>query len=342
MLGFELSPSLGLAALAILSSTSTGTADHGLYAVVSRTSEARSRAILRQLEAELGRALRSSTTAEEAIGDLVAVAQTSSVADVVVVLPADLSAVGVVRPRDRTVLVRSFESADARASPYALAIATAELVRLLETRPLGVEATTTRPSRRRMSLRFAGGVSLFGSSGDEQLLFQPEADVGVELDGFLPADPIAAGVLLSIRLPGSRSRDIGERHLGYRRVGLSLRLAGLYRTTILTPLAMVGFDLSQTHISLEETGRTISSQSRIVFAIDGVLGVRVELGAGFSIDLVGGLAYAVNPADFLLDGEDAVSEGRLRPFGRLAIGWSTRTPEDRHEKPSNLRADRDE
>ena len=265
--------------------------------------------LIDQVEEELERSIGIvETSSSSELGDLILVAQRSDHSDVWIVL-ADRSEVAVVRPKDRTVLTRSL---DPTITDYALAIATSELVRLLESRSGPIAEVGVG-----VGVRFAGGAGIEAAPKREGTLLLPAIGVALEVRRWIT--PIEPDLILTLRLPVARSIG-GVDQVSYRRFGLAAGVGGSLVVGWVLLRAMLGFDVAFTQVQSEMPQ---ASKSHTVYAVDAQLGIRLPLAAGFDLEATGGAAIALNPAEFA-DGERLVlKEGRWRGRASLALGWST-------------------
>jgi hypothetical protein len=127
----------------------------------------------------------------------------------------------VMRPSDRTVLLRAIDEATARESPYALAVAAAELLRLArasETLP-NLEPPPTseaRPSPRlALGTTISVGVAITEAFGHEPLLVQPT--FALALDLIETESELFSTIALAIKAPYSSDRSFGDTLVRYRR-----------------------------------------------------------------------------------------------------------------------------
>lgn len=302
-----------LLALTLAAAAAT-TADR-IGAIVYDGDRAWAESLLSQAGEELGRRIPivgTSTGGE--LAELLARAQAADGADVIVALPEDRITVALVRVRDRTVLVRSFQE---QTSPYALAIATAELVRLLETRAF---PGAPQPGVG-LGVRFSGGAEIDAAPRREGTLLVPALGVSLEIRRWIA--PIEPGLVLSIRFPGPQPLGGGNGALEYRRFGVAAGLSGSLRFEVLALRASVALDVSRAQVEPREETATVARRDRTVFGVDLLLGLRFPVGAGFDLEAAAGLTMVANPAEFLLGEEIALAEGRTRIRAALALGWST-------------------
>jgi hypothetical protein len=268
--------------------------------------------LVAQVEDELERSIPvTATSSSAALSDLVAMAQRSTGSDVWIVLPERRGEVAVVRPRDRTVLTRSL---DPDISEYALAIATSELVRLLEARSGPIVEVGVG-----VGVRFSGAAEIESSPENEGTLILPSIGIGLELRRWIT--PLEPDIILTVRFPGGRAG--GGDALSYRRFGLG---AGVGSSLVLGWIllrASVLLDVSFTQVSSKTGEASVGGRNRTVYGLEAQLGLRLPLGAGFDLELTGGAAVAINPAEFRIGEEIALSEGRGRIRAVLAFGWST-------------------
>jgi hypothetical protein len=264
--------------------------------------------------------------------------------DLVVVLDADRAMVRVLRPWDGTVASRSLDP-EAAEAPYAMALAAAELLEIVENAPPADAASlpprkASRPVERPLRASPAisvGALQSLSADGDIGLL-QPTVGVDVQLSRQLSAlwyhiGLHAAGVLGQRRveplvLPGGPDENA---YVVYNRDEVSLRAGPGHRYGNGSAAAWLGAGLSRIHVTaFDQFGNEVESDARFT----GWLGLGGELRYGFIDDLAmafgGGLVWLPSRSRFFTSpdgaGDDtpAFEEGSVEVRACLAVVWEGR------------------
>jgi hypothetical protein len=210
--------------------------------------------------------------------------------------------IAVIRSEDRTLLLRALDES----SPYALAVAGAELL----------DAAEAEPVRSRLSLggSVSIGVGVVEAFGHEPVLVS--GSIAAELE-------LREGDLWSTIGLGFEATSSAEvSNVRYRRWEPSLRL-GLGRAIgdlDLGATLAAGVSVARAE-AFDVEGVRIGADDRVpvLFALGGR--ARYRVGAGFCLGAEASLGWSVSPADYVVKDVLVLSEGRFRWGVSAVAGW---------------------
>lgn len=223
----------------------------------------------------------------------------------------------VVRPADGTVLSRGLDPAR-RTTPYAVAVAALEMLDLAG-EEIGPAVVVTSTTGARLGFAVDGTFVASFAPGGEGLV--PMAGAGAHL--VLRGQRWWGSFGIGARAFGAHQAALLGYDLDYRRLDFEARF-GLGRTFGRVEL-MGSADLGGSFVRIEaqEEGEVVGQDQRVSPWAGPTLELRVVLGAGFALKASTGLAFVVNRARFLVQGEPAFEEGAVRWVSSVGVLWAS-------------------
>jgi hypothetical protein len=246
-----------------------------------------------------------------------------------VILAIDLARGGLVlvRRADRLIVSRDFDSVLATKSPYAVAVAAAELVELALNREISVEHETTRPSDAKISrdsFSIMGGVLLSGQTKDSISLIQPELGGRIRLYLGKTDFFTESGIYLAPSVSETSLESNGSLASRLRRYDGEFR-AGLGWTTASMSMSFdSGFGISALRISAEDAGSArmeSSDDMRLISWITAGFSAQYQIAENVGILSQLGLVWVPEPVRFFARSEEIYREGPLRIRTSLGVAW---------------------
>jgi hypothetical protein len=240
---------------------------------------------------------------------------------VVIVLDPKKNETWLLRPGEDKLVVRSLEKRS-DVSPYALAVAAAELVRISLTerhRPPeeAPVAAPEPPAARDLEIALSVGFGLAASPGFEGALAEPVLGLDLRLGsaGFWSSIGVRA------RGPSSASAAKGEAIVDYDRTDLSLRIAfgPEHDPWIFTALLEVGASI--TNATAVRGSDLLGEASRVPFWVGGGVDLEYKISSLFRAASGIEIVRVLSPADYLGSGEAVFSEGAWRVQASLGARW---------------------
>lgn len=253
----------------------------------------------------------------------------------VALLDVGRARVCVVRITDRTVATRLLDPDVARESPYAVALAAAELLDLVRDEPPVDEASSPAPppaarppsaSERSLGLAMLAGAMLVTGPGGDVSLVEPA--LGAQLVArpwrgtFVTTLGLSAGLLGSLHRRTSGAIPAQDAWVDYDRsdLGVSLYAGDDERGAML----LGGFDATLSFVSVQATdasGGVLGEDARVVFTPGVGVALRYPIASRFFVQLGAGAGVPTGRTTYLVRGAPAVNEGAVHLRGTLLLGF---------------------
>ncbi|MCC7380559.1 MAG: hypothetical protein IT384_01915 [Deltaproteobacteria bacterium] len=270
-------------------------------------------------------AVRTATTVE--LPDLLAAARGAWSTAFVVVLAPERGQVTVIRAEDGTALSRFLDRRAFAESPYALAVAAAELLELAR-RPRGDPSAPEMQAVLLAGWSFlaSAGVALGSGPGDEPVLFQPSLVAALLYRGSGHAWWTSIG--MGARFLGAADAALGDGEdaltTSYRTEELELTAAIGLSSGDLDVGLTTGIGGSYTRVSVRRPGgEPIAEDQRLVAWVPFGSELRYALGRGFWLGFSAEVGFVPRPARYLVAGRVSLEEGGVRGTASLSLVWAS-------------------
>ena len=332
-----------------------GTVASAQVALVSRGPE--DRAVLEQLAGMLDEPLSERPETEiRALGAIMDEARASWPERYVVVIDRESDSVHALRPSDRTLVSRVLSAELLGQSPYAVALAIAELLEWLGAAPRGASSAATPSSSAAAVPEPPQSTDTSGESANEEAGPSPSPiglalSAGVELSGSPSADLSLMRLALGLEAQLNRGREplwfaLAARFAApaslHRKLDPPLRTPALdaieYESSELALQLALGlgqpasaiafgpfFGLSPVHVAVLDDQGSAAAKPKETWAGFAGLGVRLRypIAFGFAFDLSAEAELLFEPVRYRVGGRQVLDDGPMRAQTRLGVVWES-------------------
>jgi hypothetical protein len=250
----------------------------------------------------------------------------------VIALDVGHGIVRVLRVEDATVVSRAFDPAAAGTAPYAVALAVAELLELAREAPraspdlpapAAARGRTPAPAALRLRVAILGGGS-FSAAVDESTSWLAPAIAAQALVG-RGHDPWWFGAGVTGAPIAQFSREVVDQGfvVHYRRSEIGAQLIAARRVRSTTLLLSIDGIAAWVRAVAESPTATLPDHRRITLGLGPGVALRLDLGAGISLQVGATGIYTPGPARYLVRRSVVISEGFFQVRGGVMLGWES-------------------